>query len=181
MTSGGGGHHCAAVEDSRGVVWLRGNYFLVCLCEVVVGWVCVGFLVRVVVLGRRCGWVYLWDQEVLFPQRIRSEVVVCEGSAGSDFGVRSVWEVGWVFEPAPPRQGSSGGGISSSRTICGRIGRLPCCGGLGCCISSSSAAVLEWRRTLLSPSVLIWREHLFLLTLIKADSFTFTLNNGKRT
>ena len=51
-------------------------------------------------LGRECGWVYLWDQEALFPQRIRSDVVVCEGGAGSDFGVRSVWEVGWVFEPA---------------------------------------------------------------------------------
>jgi hypothetical protein len=36
MSSGCCGHHCAAVEDSRGVVWLRGNYFLVCLCEVVV-------------------------------------------------------------------------------------------------------------------------------------------------
>ena len=51
-------------------------------------------------LGRGCGWVYLWVQEVLFPQRIRSEVVVCEGGAGSDFGVRSVWEVVWVFKPA---------------------------------------------------------------------------------
>ena len=31
---------------------------------------------------------------------IRSEVVVCEGGAGPDFGVRSVWKVGWVFVPA---------------------------------------------------------------------------------
>ncbi len=52
-------------------------------------------------LGRGCGWVFLWDQEVLFPQRVRSEVGVCEGGEGSDFGVRSVCEVGWVFEPAP--------------------------------------------------------------------------------
>ena len=32
------------------------------------------------------------------------------------------------------RHGSSGGGRSSSGTICGRIDRLPCCGGLSCCI-----------------------------------------------
>jgi hypothetical protein len=56
---------------------------------------------------RRC-----WgDQEVLFPKRIRAEVVVCEGSAGPDLGVRSVREVVWVFELAIVVFGSLAKGV----------------------------------------------------------------------
>ena len=59
----------------------------------------------------RCGRIYWGDQEVLFPKRIRAEVVVCEGSAGPDLGVRSVREVVWVFEPAIVVFGSLAKGV----------------------------------------------------------------------
>jgi len=57
------------------------------------------------------GGTYWGDQEVLFPKRIRAEVVVCEGSAGPDLGVRSVREVVWVFEPAIVVFGSLAKGV----------------------------------------------------------------------
>jgi hypothetical protein len=58
-------------------------------------------------------------------------------------GTRFRGEVRWGSGTGPPasgcsiplpRRGSSGGERSSSGTICGMIGRLPCCDGLGCCI-----------------------------------------------